>query len=308
MGGDAGGNSMASGRPMPLIISRSPDARLMKPPTLATVLRATERFAPRYDEWMRESHHPIALEILRNYVAEGHSAGPIAELGCGTGVLSANLMVSMSAEVLSTQDSLLQVPKLPLKFILLDMSEVMLGLARANVRNAMQRLIESMPFVSPGIHPASLHIVDSDDGRKMQLMVRELELLRVRFECRDAKDLREVEDGGEVRTAILSYVMHWIRGSDEKCNVASMLFNTLPPGGRLISIEESPLVVRTDLHPDDNEVQKLARLIRIAVTVLQIPEISSIFQLTGFHYVPATLMRKRIDEYHDMYGMVFHKD
>jgi len=309
--GGSGINGKIGQRPSPLIISHSSQRRLMKPPSMRTILEATEKFAPRYDEWMRESHHPIALEILRKYSDEGLLDGAIAEVGCGTGVLSANLMRSVSAGLISPASPLFRDGEgfKPVDFVLLDLSDVMIDLARANIRDMFERFVEYSFFISPRITGQNLR-VNGDGEKVISLMLEDRALVRAHFACTEAKNITVVgeEFGVTVRTAILAYVMHWMRGMSEKLHVADSVFKALPSGGRLVSVEESPLVVRCDLHPDDADVQELARLIEKSVTVLQIPDISGIFQMAGFGLVPTSMSRRKIDEYHDMYGMVFEKE
>ncbi len=308
--GGRGPSGKIIGGPLPLIISRSPESRLNKPPSMRTILEATEKFAPHYDEWMRESHHPIALEILRGFSDDGYMEGAIAEIGCGTAVLSANLMMTVSAGLLSPGSPVYSGAYVkPMDFVLLDVSDVMLRLARENVRRMMQQFVEFSFFISPIIGASQFRVDERPDGRSIRLMLEETELIRAWFACTDAKNIGPVgaEFGIDIRTAILAYVMHWMRGYSEKLRVADSIYGALPAGGRLVSVEESPLVVRRDLHPGDEDVQELARHIEKSVTVLQIPDITRIFQTPGFQLLPATMVRRKIDEYHDMYGMVFEK-
>ena len=300
----------AAGATPPLIITRASERSLEKPPTMRRVLKTAEKFAPRYDEWMRESHHPIAHEMLRDYYADRHIEGPIAEVGCGTGVLSANLMLSVCTDMLRTGRAAPPAgDAAPAKFLLLDASRVMIDLARDNVRAVLGSFLSASTFISPGLEKSDFTIVDSPDWASMSLMLRNSEILKVWFACAEAEQIGKVSSdlGLEIRTAVLSYVMHWMRGSDGKLHAAESMFDALPQGGRLVSLEEWPLVVRCDLHPDDADVQELAKLIRGAVTVLPIPEIEMIFGAAGFIMHAANAARKRIDDYHDMYGRVYEK-
>jgi glycine/D-amino acid oxidase-like deaminating enzyme len=66
-------------------------------------------------------------------------------------------------------------------------------------------------------------------------------------------------------------------------------------------------VVRCDLHPDDPEIQELARLIHRATRVVPLAHIEAIYRHAGFVPVCEADTDVRIDVYHSMYGKVFTK-
>jgi SAM-dependent methyltransferase len=290
--------------PKPLVIARADDQRLINPPSLQSVLSATARFAPHYDEWMRESHHPKSIEMLRRYAGRGYLGDTIAEVGCGTGVLTANLMVSISARklmdiVYGGKD--MNAPT----FICLDQSGEMLGLAQKNIATNMAEFIASAKLMGPGLKEEDFEIIDGKG--EMALMYCGRLVAKVLFSLKEAKDISAFEAGERLDTVIIAYVMHWFRGIVEKDEVARKISEILPSTGTLISIEESPLVVRRDLHPDDLEILAIADMIQEATTPMTISEIHGIFTSNGLAPVPGAFLKKGIDEYHDMYGMAFRK-
>ena len=292
----------------PLIMPRASDEKLLKPPSLKDVLEATEMFAPHYDEWMRETHHPLAIEMLRKYSEQDLLGDTIAEIGCGTGVLTANLMVSVQAKallglIMGEGYGRIRSPT----FICLDQSEDMLKFARKNIETNLHEFIASAVLMGPSLSGEEFGVDSASEGDRMRLLCRGKEIAQIIFALSDAKELDRHEEIGGISTIIIAYAMHWFRGIEEKANVAAKMFDALAGGGTLISVEESPLVVRRDMHPNDPELQKLAVMIEKATTPLTIPEIHDIFRSVGFIPVPGAAQKKGIDEYHDMYGMAYRK-
>lgn len=292
----------------PLVLYRASESRLRRPPSRREVIQATEKFAPKYDEWMRETHYPKAIEMLRGYWVDGHARCPIAEIGCGTAMLISNLILSMApSAIIEIASETAPGHDAPLTFLCIDQSDLMLDLARANIGASLQRLIDMRPMAYPELGAKDFRVDTARDGSSMRLLLGESEVLRTIFSAKDARDMVGTGDQSGIQTIILSYVMHWVRGMREKDAVARTMFDILPSGGTLLSVEEYPLVVRCDQHPGNEEIMDLARSIAMATTPLTIRDIRELFKRARFEIIPQTNPRKPIDDIHDMYGQAYVK-
>ncbi|MDD5339953.1 MAG: class I SAM-dependent methyltransferase [Candidatus ainarchaeum sp.] len=301
--------------PLPRIITGTNSGyqkKLNKPPSEETIMRASAAFSEYYDEWMA-GHHAIAAGMLRQYHDSGYIGRVVTEVGCGTAVLTSRLILERQREILDELGKNGELSK-PLTFICLDFSAQMLLLAKANIAETLGDLIGDLDMQPVRLSRGDFSISPGGNSEQglQQLLYRGKPVINVRFECKDASRLKEVEDGDKTDTLILSYVMHWFRGLERKLGTLQELHAVLPPGGRVISIEEYPLVVRCDLHPGDQKIQELGGMIEEATTVVPRPHIRELFIKAGFaaqdEVAPDSAIDERIDDYHVMYGNVYGKE
>jgi SAM-dependent methyltransferase len=304
----------------PLIIYRSSNYKLSHPPQRKFVCDVTERFSPLYDEWMSETHYPNMSSILAHYIEAKYVGRKVADIGCGTGVLSSLFLTRLYSNYVSAVlKGDLPLPRSPVILFCVDLSESMLGLAKKNIVGALHKIVRiSDQFSSPFSlqRPSKeqkpmLGLIESQDiSKQVHLVVKkegaQKELINVHFVRGHATTLLYLNEAKDLDTVLVSYVFHWFRGLSEKKEVARLLYEVLRPGGNFISIEEYPLTVRCDLHPTP-EMLALAALIKKATTVLPMPELYELFEEVGFRLIPEANRLLPIDEYHYMFGRVFEK-
>jgi len=294
----------------PRIIQAASREKLLHPPSVDTIQRATARFAPDYDEWMAETHHPKATRLITKFYWGGQRGRTIAELGCGTAQLTRNLMSSILTREASAR-KLDHGEIEPTTFICLDQNENMLRLAYENIKEAIAAHIRGLEGVlcrkagSDGTVGTPLPKTEEAQDR-IVLTHRANTIVDVRFLLMEAERLPETEYHHKIDLAIMAYINHWLRGLAGKRAAIKNLHDTLADEGRVFVVEEYPLVVRTDLHPDDEEIQELGGLIEEASTVLTIPEISLLYEEAGF-VLTERAKELPIDDLHFMHGLSFQK-
>jgi SAM-dependent methyltransferase len=280
-------------------------AKLNAPPSMRKILEASERFAPKYDGWM-EGHHRIAKKMLRKYLDTGYVGRGIAELGCGTATLTGGLILAMQQDV---HKELAENGELgrPLTFICLDFSEQMLELAKRNITQHLNTLIQVADDQPIPLPQAAFRVEGEGSQNFRQLRYNGIPVIDVLFECKDASQLSEVRDGDKIDTVVLSYVMHWLAGWEGKRETVRKLHEFLPRNGKagVISLEENPLVIHAELHLDEPDVQEMARLIEEATTVISVEEMRTLFMDAGFAPQDQMALHQSIDIYHTMYGQVY---
>jgi SAM-dependent methyltransferase len=214
--------------------------KLMKPPRVETILKASEAFSCYYDEWMK-SHHRIAGEMLRKYRYAGHIGRVVTEDGCGTAVLTSMLILARQREIFEKlgKDGKLDEP---FTFICLDFSEKMLQLAKANIAECLNAFIPDADMQPIPLDKKFGFGTNEEDKQDLQqLTYNGSPVINVRFACKDASRLKEVPDGDKTETLVLSYVLHWLRGMEGKLKTLQELHEVLPAGSKLISIEATSI-------------------------------------------------------------------
>jgi SAM-dependent methyltransferase len=290
------------------------DKKLRNPPSEETIRKTSEAFSGFYDRWM-EHHHAIAIDMLGRYHTAGHIGRKVAEIGCGTSRLTSMLMLEMQGKILY---ELGQKGELDphLTFICLDFSQQMLALAKINIMTSLSNLMDLVCDENIQRKPLGKDDFRIDEkAERLQLAYKGKPVINVWLACKDASRLTEVPDGDKTDTVILSYVMYWLRGLEGKLDTLRKLYEL--PSARLnvISLEEWPLVVRCDLHPEEKRIQQLADMIEEATTVIPMPHMRELFKLAGFspqedvasEAAASSKLVTPIDDFHRMYGQVFIK-
>ena len=115
----------------------------------------------------------------------------------------------------------------------------------------------------------------------------------------DAEDVRLAS--ATIGTVFCSYTFHWFT---DKERVAQEFRRVLVPEGTLISLEEFPLLINGSKHMPRDVKKMIANT--VGKTKLNgLDELIRIFRSTGLVFVD--LVIEKIDDNHDMYGLVFKR-
>ncbi|MBI5227033.1 hypothetical protein HY988_00460 [Candidatus Micrarchaeota archaeon] len=278
----------------PIILYQN-DQRLVKPPALREVLRANEMFAPLYNQMMREHHQKTSEKIRRDH-ERGHIGRTVAEVGCGPGAISANVLTTMFAKVepLFSGREIENQENLPYILICNDLSPLMLMLAKRTIFERLTNLKNMQPAIpKPDYRDSDLLI--HRIGNRISLIYKDRELIRVLFFHAPAEKLGELDVGRPINTVLTPYIFHWLRGNRGKEKFIDSLYEkVLGEGGTIVRAEEYPLVIRADKYPPG--MAKLPDAIQAGVSVISLQELDSMLMRRGFEKTGGAGQFEQIDE------------
>ncbi len=290
--------------------------------TISKIRKATQMFAPRYDEHMTVTgHYDQQKSLVSEVFSNGHIGDKILDLGTGTGELARRLINLKRREILDLET---RNTHGPIELMLIDFYGPMLGSAAKKLIKLIEMLQEESNEVNMKIFGKSTFgerfekrdkKIQYKDNRLI-LKCGNIDLLIINLVKENANQLRRIISNTEWNpdTIIMSYLAHWLRGPREdgfkgdKEKVARSIHDVLISGGKFISIEEYPLVVTID--PDNPVTLKLADAIENATSVLELRELYNIFLASGFEFTDtiSPVSKRTIDTKHSMYGAVFVKN
>jgi SAM-dependent methyltransferase len=132
----------------------------------------------------------------------------------------------------------------------------------------------------------------------------ELKLLNMHFLISDLMDANFdiVREMGFTRpdTILASYIIYW---ANDKLGTMQKFHDLLAPGGKLIVVEEAPLVVTPSPHMPASLIEGIKQHIR----VIPLDDYYRALQEVGFEPVENGEKVYEIDDQHSMYGRVFIK-
>ncbi len=226
-------------------------------------------FARSYMTHQRYTGHLATMDALLVRL-KMHMGNQILDIGCGTGdPLRGFVRNVMMAEYTAR-------PRLrgPTKLLSIDSNEPMLAQCRSEF-----------------------------DGLK-KARADDLRLLNMDFLISDLMDVHpEVLSGMGFEmpdTLLASYIIYW---ANDKIGTMKKFYDLLAPGGKLIAIEESPLVVTPSPHMPASLIEGIKKNIR----VIPLEDYYNALRDCGFVDVPNGKKVYEIDDEHRMFGKVFEK-
>jgi SAM-dependent methyltransferase len=168
----------------------------------------------------------------------------------------------------------------PYEIVCSDISQVMLKIARRNAREKIQRA-NNIRAMSRG----RLTICETDAG--LDVLNGTRKILEVRFVIAGVHELDRLAGDDGVDTFLTAYIQHWITSLEPgvcaleaKIAMNRKIYELLKPGGTEISVEEYPLIVRTDRL--DEGMEELPELIQANTSIISIDTLRRIWADIGF--------------------------
>ncbi len=227
-------------------------------------------FAKSYILHQRYTGHMTAMDALLNRL-KAHFGNQILDIGCGTGDPMRGVIRNVMIAEYTARPRRLRGPT---KILSIDSNKPMLGQCEAEF-NGMKR------------------------GRG-----EELKLLNMHFLI---SDLMAVTPGivqgmgfNKPDTILASYIIYW---ANDKLGTMRKFHDLLAPGGKLIVVEEAPLVVTPSPHMPASLIEGIKKHIR----VIPLDDYYKALQEIGFEPVENGQKAYEIDDQHTMYGRVFIK-
>ncbi len=212
---------------------------------------------------------------------------------------------------LATMDALLVRLKMHMGTRILDVGCGTGDPLRGFVRNVMMAEYTARPRLRD---PTRILSVDSNEPMLAQCRAEfdglkraradDLRLLNMDYLISDLMDMQpEVLAGmgfGMPDTLLASYIIYW---ANDKLGAMRKFYDLLAPGGKLIVIEESPLVVTPSPHMPASLIEGIKKNIR----VIPLEDYYNALRDCGFVDVPNGKKVYEIDDEHRMFGKVFEK-
>jgi SAM-dependent methyltransferase len=224
-------------------------------------------FAKSYILHQRYTGHMTAMDALLNRL-KPHFGNQILDIGCGTGDPMRGVVRNVMIAEYTARPRL----RGPTRILSVDSNKPMLAQCEREF-NGMKR------------------------GRG-----EELKLLNMHFLISDLMDTTPemVQSMGLTRpdTILASYIIYW---ANDKLGTMRKFHDLLAPGGKLIVVEEAPLVVTPSPHMPASLIEGIKKHIRV------IPLDEYYRALVEVGFVPVENGEKvyEIDDQHKMYGRVF---
>lgn len=227
-------------------------------------------FAKSYILHQRYTGHMTAMDALLNRL-KPHFGSQILDIGCGTGD--------------------------PMRGVIRN---VMIAEYTARPR----RLRGPTRILSVDSNKPMLAQCEREFGGMKRGRGEELKLLNMHFLISDLMDLTPgiVTGMGLTRpdTILASYIIYW---ANDKLGTMKKFHDLLAPGGKLIVVEEAPLVVTPSPHMPASLIEGIKKHIR----VIPLDEYYQALAEVGFRPVDNGQKVYEIDDQHSMYGSVFIK-
>jgi SAM-dependent methyltransferase len=238
---------------------------------LQLVDETMSEFARSYAMHQRYTGHMTAMDALLGRLKQ-HMGTQILDIGCGTGDPMRGVVRNVMIPEYAARPERMRGPTVILS---IDSNETMLTQCRQEF-----------------------------EGMKAGMRRRDLTLLNMHFLI---SDLMSVTPEAVTRTGLdapdtilASYIIYW---ADDKRGTMEKFHELLAPGGKLITVEESPLVVTPSPHMPSSLVTKIERDIRVIPLDFYYRTLKEI----GFEEAQRGEVSYEIDNQHRMYGKVFVK-
>ncbi len=272
-----------------------------------------------YDKRMNSRHFPAmrqALGLMDSYIGNN-----IIDIGTGTGVMIKELLSStLFGRIIEIAQ---QEGQKPISISGLDMyKEVLAGTYGSIVEEKIRPIIKRLE--DNGIK-TKLKYCEKRFEEPIILSVGEgREILKIRMILGNVENLKELIGQERYDTAIMSYILYWVPGIEQKLELLKRLNEILIDNGKIISLEENPFIVTSKkLYPGlkindlPEEIDKIkirkciehskevADAIRNATTPLIPEQINTLMAEAGFRIVGER--KCKIDTFHQVRAAAFVK-
>lgn len=284
-------------------------------PTVRYARRVMSRFELLYDRHMYKTGHYQTMNLmLRDFETSLVGSRKVVDIGSGTGVNLAYIAQALMAEEILDLES--RQNEGPITLIALDNSRGMIRRSKIRMRKALEEIRRcdqsgaDLQIIEDVEHPTKMVLALVRKKKQKTGRKTTNDLVVVKFVTRNMLavdqgrgELRQVVQDADI--VLQSYIYHWLRGMEEKRMAIEKTFGIIKEGGRLISLEENPLVVT--INDNNTASVKLAEAIEKATTVIDIEDLHKMFMDAGFGPILHGSRRREIDRYHSMFGIVVEK-
>ncbi|MEW6722149.1 MAG: class I SAM-dependent methyltransferase, partial [Candidatus Micrarchaeota archaeon] len=245
--------------------------RQVDPGRVARVQETMEKFAVTFDRHQRQTrHYAVMHAIWTSY--QHHFGKQIVDLGCGTGHPMRQFIRDVMVPEFAAEPSM----RGPTRILSVDNTEKML----VEARRGFQRLVT--------------HNMNDIEGHlDMEFLYSDLLALN--------KGVLSARGFDQVDTVVASYLIHW---ANDKEGTVRMIADILERGGKFITVEEWPPLVK----PGPHMPIELAKRIEETILPIERKEYYSMLRDHGLAELDGNVVVIKIDNHHKMYGNVFVKE
>ena len=252
------------------VILRQEDCK--KTPSMRRLRKTIRMFEPIIDDYMSRVGYRELTKLKLCEANDMYMIGEnIIDIGSGSGSIDAYIIRYLKLDRIMD----LKQRGNTVRVVLLDISSNALKKAKDRLEGVLEEIIQLYPSRKLTIRKTRSAIsLEEFYGRK------KAKLLTIRFINANAVDLEKI-GVGNFDTVIITNCYHWFPGIEAKRKIAEESYRILNPGGRLLTIENYPYIIRTDMPQMEPEI--VDALIN-TLTVLDCEERGKLFRDAGFRY------------------------